>query len=70
MTYYQNMMTKAGWIPKGIDPRHVEAYIRLEYPTLNSLPDSTFRREIKIALGCIREAGIDAAERCAKSFGL
>jgi len=52
------------------DPRHIEGYVRLEYPTLNGCSRETLEREAQIAAGCIAIGGIDAAERCAKSFGL
>lgn len=50
-------------------PRHVEAFIRLEYRTLDHLSRADFRRETAIALECI-DLDADAAERLAQSFGL
>lgn len=52
------------------DPRHIEAYVRLEYPTLAHLPRSTLAREARIAADCIRTAGEAEAESLAQSFGL
>lgn len=54
----------------GYDPRHIEAYVRLEYSTLNHLPRSTLRREAQIAMQCIDEGGKESAEELAQSFGL
>lgn len=52
------------------DPRHIEAYVRLEYSTLDHLPLATMKREVSIAIDCIEVGGLEAAESCAKSFGL
>ncbi|HET8550906.1 MAG TPA: hypothetical protein VFM97_00330 [Gammaproteobacteria bacterium] len=52
------------------DPRHIEAYIRLEYSTLNHLSADTLRREADIAAGCIDVRGAEHAEALAQSFGL
>jgi hypothetical protein len=54
----------------GIDPRHVEAYMRLMYSTLDHLSESEFNREVQIGIECVREDGIVNAEQCAQSFGL
>lgn len=52
------------------DPRHVEAYMRLEHSTLDHLPRERFGAEVRIAVACIRHAGPEMAERCARSFGM
>lgn len=52
------------------DPRHIEAYVRLEYPTLGHLSLETLKREAAIAADCIRIAGTASAEELAQSFGL
>lgn len=52
------------------DPRHIEAYVRLEYGTLSHLPIETLRREADIAAGCIAAGGVEEAESLAESFGL
>lgn len=52
------------------DPRHVEAYVRLEYPTLGSVPIETLRREAKIAAACIKAVPLADSEALAVSFGL
>lgn len=52
------------------DPRHIEAYIRIEHDTLDGLSSAMFRKEIELAIFCINSAGINAAERLAQSFGL
>jgi hypothetical protein len=52
------------------DPRHIEAYIRLQYHTLNHLDRETFHNEIEIGRQCVDLAGAKSAEKCAASFGL
>lgn len=54
----------------GIDPRHVEAWMRLEHPTLDALSRERFRTEVEIAIACIDHDGDEASERLAQSFGL
>jgi hypothetical protein len=51
------------------DPRHIEAYMRLQYATLDHLDQATFEHEVDIAVACIQEGGIEAAERNARSHG-
>lgn len=70
VTYIQRQMVERGMIPQGVDVRHVEGYMRLAYSTFNQLSWGEIRREIKVALACIKEGGADAAERNAQSFGL
>lgn len=70
---YQQMireeMAAMGFVG-AMDPRHVEAYMRVEYGTLDHLSHADFRREIGIALGCQREAGPEHGEMVARSVGL
>ena len=54
----------------GYDPRHIEAYMRLQHATLNSLTRRQFTAEVRLCRACVDEGGIDAAKRCAQSFGL
>jgi len=54
----------------GIDPRHVEAYMRLEHSTLDGLSKGQFKQEVTIGILCVEEAGTAQAESCAKSFAL
>jgi hypothetical protein len=69
-TYFQRSITEKGLVPTGIDPRHLEAYIRLQYSTLGHLSWPEIKREVKVGLACIKVGGVAAAERCAQSFGL
>ena len=69
--YYEsirNEIAKQGKI--GIDPRHVEAYMRLEHSTLDGLTKSQFNSEVSIGIQCVEYAGADSAESCAQSFGI
>lgn len=54
----------------GIDPRHVEAYMRLEHSTLDDLSPAGFSKEVSIGIECVETGGIINAERNAQSFGL
>lgn len=54
----------------GHDPRHVEAYMRIEHPTLDGLSRMEFADEVEFAVICITADGLENAELCAKSFGL
>ncbi len=69
-TYFQKQITEKGYVPAGIDPRHIEGFIRLQYSTLSHLDWPTIRREIRVAVGCVKEGGVEMAEANAKSFGL
>lgn len=69
-TYFQKQLAEKGYVPEGVDPRHIEGYMRLQYPTLGHLDWPTIRREVKISVVCIKQGGVDAAERNARSFGL
>lgn len=51
------------------DPRHVEAWMRLEHPTLDHLDRRRFDSEVRIAIQCIETAGKDASEELAVSYG-
>jgi hypothetical protein len=52
------------------DGRHVEAWMRVEHPTLDGLSPERFAAEVDVALACIAEAGPVASEALAASFGL
>jgi hypothetical protein len=52
------------------DPRHIEAYMRVAHSTLDSLSNVEFRREVLLCAMCVEEGGTEAAEACAKSFGI
>lgn len=54
----------------GIDPRHVEGYMRLEHGTLSQLSRERFNEEVGIGIECVRADGTRNAEALAKSFGL
>jgi hypothetical protein len=54
----------------GADPRHIEAWMRLEHPTLDALSREQFRAEVATAIECIAAAGPAESEALAQSFGL
>ena len=69
--YYDEIRTivaAAGAI--GVDPRHVEGWMRLERGTLDGLSAETFRREVIIALECIKCSPFAENEALAVSYGL
>lgn len=51
------------------DPRHIEAFMRSEHGTLDRLSPSRFRQEVRMAIACVNEGGIEFAEKLAKSYG-
>lgn len=52
------------------DPRHIEAFMRIQYGTLDHLTRDDFKREVALCKQCIDECGKDDAEKYAKSLGL
>lgn len=68
MKGYQAVIKKISG--NGYDPRHIEAYMRLEHSTLDGLSRTQFAHEVRIGMDCVDEDGVENAERCAKSFGL
>jgi hypothetical protein len=53
-----------------IDPRHVEAFMRLEYSTLDHLTRRQFSGAVKRMVREVEAIGPADAERLAKSYGL
>lgn len=52
-----------------VDPRHVEAWMRLEWGTLDHLPREKFAEYVDVAIDCEKaEPGV--GESLAKTFGL
>ena len=72
MNYYLNIvkeeLEKKNKI--NIDPRHVLAYVMLPGQSLSEMSKRDWNREINIGIACVKEGGVNAAENCAKSFGL
>ena len=65
-TYYQRVIAEQ---TRDVDPRHVEAWMRVEHPTLDGLSRERFIAEMHV-LGCVLDAGPEASEALAPSFGL
>ena len=65
MSYTQQIRA----IAPSYDPRHIEAYMRIEHSTLDALTPARFRGEVRFACACVDEGGIEMAEQIAKSFG-
>ena len=66
-TFYQRRIAER---TSDIDPRHIEAWMRLEHPTLDGLSAAELEREIDIAVAAIATAGATESETLAASFGL
>ena len=72
LTYQQRIaehLATAGHIGQ-YDPRHIEAYMRLEHSTLDGLSPSQFAHEVAVSANCVEAGGIDAAERNARTLWL
>lgn len=72
-SFYQDeirtILAAAGDLPR-VEPRIIEAWMRVEHGTLDALTARQFREEVVIATFCARDAGDDANERLARSYGL
>ena len=66
-TFYQRYIAER---TRDIDPRHVEAWMRVEHPTLDGLSRREFIAAMHAAVGCAIDAGADESEALAASFGL
>ena len=67
LTFYQRLIAAR---TSDVDPRHVEAWMRLEHSTLDGLSRAQLDAAVEEALACIRAAGADHSEALAASFGL
>jgi len=69
---YQQMiretLAKQGRI--GVKPHQVEAWMRLEFGTLDALGGAAWNRAVREATDCIDAAGDEQSERLAKSYGI
>ena len=63
------LLSSRGLDPQA-DPRHVEAWMRLEHSTLDALGPARFATEALTALACVAEAGVADSEALAQTFGL
>ena len=66
-TFYQRLIAER---TGDVDPRHVEAWMRLEHPTLDGLSGRVFDDAVDEALACARATGAAESEALAASFGL
>lgn len=62
-------MASAGRIAAA-DPRHVEAWMRLEHGCLDGLSRQQFTDEVTIALECVAAGPLADSEALATSYGL
>lgn len=61
-------LARAGHI--GVDPRHIEAWMRSERGTLDALSPVAFRDEVLIAAECVTQSPTTLSETLARSYGL
>ncbi len=66
-TLYQRFIAER---TRDVDPRHVEAWMRVEHPTLDGLSPEAFITAMHMALASALDAGPEASEALAASFGL
>jgi hypothetical protein len=73
MNHYQQKiresLTRTGHVGAA-DPRHVEAWMRLEHGCLDGLSRQQFTEEVAIALQCVAAATTADSEALATSMGL
>jgi len=65
----RDAMARAGRVGAA-DPRHVEAWLRLEHGCLDGLSPAQFRAEVNVALRCITACPLADSESLARSYGL
>jgi hypothetical protein len=53
-----------------MDPRHIEAYMRLEHGCLDGLSREQFENSVRISSSCVQAEGTRKAEELAESYGL
>jgi hypothetical protein len=53
-----------------MDPRHIEAYMRLEHEVLDGLSREQFEVSVQISSCCVQAEGHVKAEELAKSYAL
>ncbi len=69
--YQQTIREMAALVGRiGVNPRHVEAWMRLEHATLDWMDRERFRDEVEVAIACIDHAGTEQSEALARSLGL
>jgi hypothetical protein len=56
--------------PRIISAAVVEAWMRLKFPTLDSLSGEEWTREVRIAIACAKAATPEENAALAKSYGL
>ena len=66
-TFYQRFIAER---TKDVDPRHDEAWMRVEHATLDGLSRQEFIDAMHAALAAALDAGPEESEALAASFGL
>ncbi len=66
-SFYQRFIAER---TRDVDTRHVEAWMRVEHPTLDGLSRQGFIDAMYTALASVIDAGPNESEALAASFGL
>lgn len=66
-SFYQRLIAER---TRDVDPRHIEAWMRVEHPTLDGVSQSQFSEAMYAALATVLDAGPEQSEALAASFGL
>lgn len=54
----------------GVDPRHIEAFMRCEHGTLDGISPDQFNAEVQTCAACVGKVGQEQSESLAASYGL
>lgn len=52
------------------DARHIEAWMRSQYGTLDALSPAEFGHAVRHGIACVETGGITLSENLAQSYGL
>lgn len=69
MSHYQDTIRRALG-NRDYDPRHIEAYLRLQHGTLDHLSTDQMRDEIEVCVLCVDADGEAAAESLADTYAI
>lgn len=70
MTIYQEMIKRQFPDLTERECAYVEAWMRLEYHSLNSVPTETFQREVSLSVLCVRQCSLAENEALAATYEL
>lgn len=68
--YRRMIQTTLSLLNQQADPAHVEAWMRVENPTLDAMTPTRWVREVRAAVECIESEDIAVSDDLARSYGL